>query len=296
MRIAAAAYPLDMPRDWQAYAAKIEDWVARAAGQGAELLVFPEYGAMELAGLDGAGAAADLETSLRAVAAHLPRADDLHARLARAHGVHILAASAPVFDPAIGGGARPVNRARLFAPGGGRAFQDKQVMTRFERESWGVVPGHGLRLFDTEIGRLGVLICYDAEFPALGRALIEAGAEVILVPSCTDTPAGYWRVRLGAQARALEGQCVVVQAPTVGLAGWSPAVDENTGAAGAFGPPDRGFPDNGILALGGIDVPGWVLVDVDSAAIAEVRRDGQVLGMAHWPESAARTAVQPVRL
>jgi hypothetical protein len=75
-----------------------------------------------------------------------------------------------------------------------------------------------------------VLICYDAEFPLLGRALMEAGVEILLVPSCTEALSGYWRVRVGAMARALEGQCVVVHAPTVGPADWSPAVDLNTGA------------------------------------------------------------------
>ena len=164
-------------------------------------------------------------------------------------------------------------------------------MTRFEREDWDVVPGGPLRVFDTTLGPMGVLICYDAEFPLLGRALMEAGVEILLVPSCTEAMAGYSRVRVGAMARALEGQCVVVHAPTVGAADWSPAVDMNTGAAAIYGPPDLGFPETGILAQGGLNAPGWVMADVDRAAIARVRRDGAVLGHAHWPESASRVRV-----
>jgi predicted amidohydrolase len=106
------------------------------------------------------------------------------------------------------------------------------------------------QVFDTALGRIGVLICYDAEFPLLGRALIEAGVEILLVPSCTEALSGYWRVRIGAMARALEGQCVVVHSPTVGPAPWSPAVDMNTGAAAIYGPPDLGFPETGVLAEG----------------------------------------------
>jgi translation initiation factor IF-1 len=53
-------------------------------------------------------------------------------------------------------------------------------------------------------------------------------------------------VRVGAMARALEGQCVVVHAPVVGPADWSPAVDLNTGAAAIYGPPDLGFPATGV--------------------------------------------------
>lgn len=280
MRIATAAYPLDWFDDWTAYADKLTDWVA---GAKADLLVFPEYGAMELASLAGAQTAGNLEASLTAVSDLIPQVDDLHADLARRFGVHILAASAPVWE-----GARPVNRARFFAPSGARGFQDKQIMTRFEREQWDVVTGQGLTLFDTGLGKIGVLICYDAEFPLLGRALIEAGADLILCPSCTDAQAGYARVRIGAQARALEGQCVTVQAVTVGDAPWCPAVDENRGAAGIYGPPDHGFPAEGVLAQGALNAPGWVRADVDLGAISRVRADGQVLNMRHWQEQIPR--------
>ena len=201
MRIAAAAYPLDFLDDWNAYARKTRAWVEEAAGQGADLLVFPEYGRMELATLDGAEVAGDLEGSLLAASRWTAEADALTDGLARAHGLHILAPSGPVFD----GGVRPVNRAGLFGPGGPLGVQDKQVMTRFEREDWDVVPGGPLRVFDTTLGPMGVLICYDAEFPLLGRALMEAGVEILLVPSCTEAMAGYSRVRVGAMARALEG-------------------------------------------------------------------------------------------
>jgi len=286
MKLAAAAYPMDMLSGWAHYEDKLAAWVEDAAGQGADLLVFPEYGAMELATLDGTEAAADLERSLHAVSGRIAEADALHARLARAHGVHILAASAPVLDPALG--ARPVNRARLFAPSGAMGVQDKQIMTRFEREDWDVVPGGPLTLFDTALGRIGVLICYDSEYPLLARALIEAGAEILLVPSCTEALAGYWRVRIGAMARALEGQCVTVMASTVGDAPWSPAVDTNCGAGGVFGPPDSGFPSTGVLAEGVLNRPGWTFAELHREAIAEVRTDGVVRNRAHWEEQPPR--------
>lgn len=283
MKIAAAAYPIDWHDSWASYEDKLSGWVAEAAGQGADLLVFPEYGAMELASLAGAEAAADLEWSIRAVAERVAGADELHARLAAAHRVHILAASAPVWE-----GARPVNRARFFGPAGQTGHQDKQIMTRFEREQWDLRPGGPLTLFQTALGRVGVLICYDSEFPLLARALVAAGAEILLVPSCTDALSGYWRVRVGAMARALEGQCVVVQAPVVGDAPWCPAVDENVGAAAIYGPPDTGFPATGVLAEGALNVPGWVYAEVDPAAVARVRAEGTVLNLAHWPEQDAR--------
>jgi predicted amidohydrolase len=157
-------------------------------------------------------------------------------------------------------------------------------MTRFERDPWGIAGGGAVRVFDTAIGRLGVAICYDVEFPLIARAMVEKGAEVILAPSCTDTLAGFHRVRTGARARALEGQCVVVQVPTVGPAPWSGTLDQNRGAAGFYGPPDDGFPDSGVIAQGPLDTGHVLVADVDRAAIASVRRDGQVLTFAHWSE------------
>ena len=286
MKIATAAYPLDPVTDWKTYAEKLRSWVSEAAGQGAELLLFPEYGAMELAMLDGPEAAGDLERSIAAVSRHIPDADGLHSDLAAQYGVHICAASAPVFDEAYG--PRPVNRARLFSPQGGCGVQDKQIMTRFEREEWDIVPGGPLHVFDTSLGKIGILICYDAEFPLLGRALCEA--DLILAPSATEALAGYSRVRIGAMSRALENQCVVAMASTVGDAPWCPAVDENTGMGGVFGPPDTGFPPTGVIAEGVLNKPGWTYAEVDLSAVSHVRTDGVVLNRAHWDEQSPRVA------
>ncbi len=291
MKIAASAYQLDFLPDWDAYAAKITAWVRDAASEGADLLVFPEYGAMELASLGGAAVAADLEAALHEVMRHGPAVEALHCALAAQFGVHILGASGPAqADYA----ARPVNRAVLYGPNGVIGHQDKQIMTRFEREDWDIAPGQGLRVFETPLGCLGVVICYDSEFPLLARALVEAGAEILLAPSCTEALAGYTRVKVGAMARALENQCVCVHAPTVGPAEWCPAVDTNAGAAAIYGPPDLGFPSDGILAQTALDTPGWVYADVSLDAIAHVRRAGAVLNHAHWGEQEMRIA-QPVQ-
>ena len=282
-RVAAAQYPIDRLDGWPAYEAKLAGWVEAAAVEGARLLVFPEYGAIELASLFPDPVPGDLRRQLAAVASLEERVVELHVRLARRHGVHILGASLPA-EAARG---RYYNRARLYGPEGGHGYQDKLVMTRFEREAWGVSGASELRLFETSLGRLGVCICYDVEFPLLARAQVEAGAELILAPSCTETLRGYWRVRVGSQARALENQCLVVQSPTVGDAPWSPAVDANRGAAGIYGPPDLGFPDDGVLAMGRLDAPTWLHAEIDLDRIAEVRAQGMVANHRDWPEQVA---------
>lgn len=284
MKIATAAYPLDELSSWAEYEDKLARWVSEAAGQGADLLVFPEYGAMELATLEGPEVAGNLEKSLWAVADRLKEADALHCRLAAEHGLHIVAASAP----AAGEGDRPVNRARLITPTGQIGQQDKQIMTRFEEEVWGVVPGGPLRTFDTALGRIGILICYDSEFPLLARAMMDC--DVICVPSVTEALSGYWRVRIGAMARALEQQCVTAMSSVVGPGDWSEALGTSFGTGGIFGPPDLGFPDTGVLALGEINRPGWTYAEVDPAAIARVREGGVVLNRRRWPRQEGRSA------
>jgi predicted amidohydrolase len=292
MKIATSAYPLDWFATWEDYEAKLTAWVAEAAQEGADLLVFPEYGAMELASLDGAAVAGDLNGSIRAVAGRVDASYALHAALSARFGVHILSGSAPV---SVGGIV--VNRAALFGPAGLIGVQDKQIMTRFEREDWGVTGATGttegagpLQVFDTALGRIGVLICYDSEFPLLARDLAERGVEVLLIPSCTEALEGYWRVRIGAMARALEGQCVTVMASLVGVEPRLFAVEENTGAGGVFGPPDRGFPPTGVIAEGKLNRPGWTYATVDLEAVRLVRADGHVLNHAHWPEQAVAIA------
>ncbi|KHA53280.1 carbon-nitrogen hydrolase family protein [Sulfitobacter geojensis] len=286
MKIATAAYPLDVLTSWAQYEDKLAGWVAQAAGQGAELLVFPEYGAMELATLDGLEVAGDLERSLFAVSDRLADADAVHVRLAAEYGVHIVAASAPAATE-----TRPVNRARLITPTGQIGVQDKQIMTRFEEEVWDVVPGNPLQVFDTTLGKIGILICYDSEFPLLGHAL--AACDVICVPSVTETLAGYWRVRIGTMARALENQCITAMSSVVGAAGWSDALGTSFGAGGVYCPPDRGFPETGVLAAGVLNDPGWTYADVDLAQVAEVRRDGIVLNRKHWDHQNGRDAPAP---
>jgi len=287
--LALAQYPIERLESFAAWEAKIADRVAVAAGKGAALLVFPEYGAMDLASLDPASMG-DLQGTLRFVSGLIERIDAHHRALAQAHGVHIVAASLPCPLP----DGRVVNRARLFTPDGRMAHQDKIVMTRFERELWDIAGGEAVRVFATRLGMIGISICYDVEFPLIARAQAQAGATLILAPSCTDTMQGYWRVRLGAQARALENQCFVAQVPTMGMAPWSPVVDENYGEAGLFGPPDGDVPDDGVLALGGAaPQEPWLYAPVDPARVARWREDGSVRLFRHWPEQftgAAATA------
>ena len=282
IRIAAAQYPPEALPSLGAYRDKLARWVAEAAGNGAELLVFPEYGAMEYAAAAGAAVAGDLAASLAAVSDALAEMDAAHADLARRHGVHILAASGPSARDGEDGQRRYVNAARLIAPSGKIGQQEKLIITPFERD-WGISGSTApLNVFETALGRIGIAICYDSEFPLLVRAQAEAGAGIVLIPSCTEFVSGFHRVRTAALARALENTCVTVLSPTVGEATWSPAIDYNSGAAGVYVPSERGVSDTGVLAEGELNRPQWVYADADLARIAAVKATGEMRNAADW--------------
>jgi predicted amidohydrolase len=256
------------------WAARLDREVAEAADHGARLLLMPEYAPLECAG----GDAPDLTAELAAAVAMAPACVEAAREVAYRHRVWLLPGTLPFRH-----GGDLVNRAPLISPKGRVVFQDKHVPTRFEAELWGVTAGAPPAVFETALGRIGVAVCFDAEFPGLVRAQVEAGAWLVLVPSCTDTLHGFSRVRIAAAARAMENQCFVCVAPTVGDSPWCGTLDSNRGYAVAFGPVDRGFPEDGVLARGGLDQPGWVYADLDPARLAAVRRDGAVRNHLSWP-------------
>jgi predicted amidohydrolase len=280
LHVASCAYSIEPIKSFAAFADKQSRLVAEAARAGAQLLVFPEYGSIELTSTLPDAQRGALARELSALTPLLAPMLELYSELAKRHGVYILSPSFP--ERIETSFARYHNRAHLHGPSGSLAFTEKLQMTRFESEQWGVSAGSLSRVFDTELGTLGVAICYDSEFPLLVRRQVAAGANLILVPSCTDTLAGYHRVHLSCRARALENQCFVVQAVTVGDAPWSIPLDRNVGAAGVYGPVEQSvFPD-GVVAQGKLNQSGWVYADLDLDAIARARREGQVHNHQDW--------------
>ncbi|MCC7320853.1 MAG: carbon-nitrogen hydrolase family protein [Rubellimicrobium sp.] len=288
MRIAAVAHAPGRSPDWDTLEARLDRIVA---GAGADLVVLPEYAGVEAALIDAPATLSPVEWRDRTAAVALAWAG-LVGTLARRHGCHILAGTTLWPTP-----EGIVNRAFLFAPSGAAVHQDKLILTPYERDVLHLTAGRELRLFETALGRIGVLVCYDSEFPLLARALVEGGASIILVPSCTDLPAGQTRVRQSCRARAIEGQCLIVQAPLVGGVAGCDIVDVNCGRAALFAPPDHGLPPDGIIAQSIPDQPAVVVAQVDPAAIARPRAEGQVGNFRHWPEQEAhRTVAQLQRL
>jgi predicted amidohydrolase len=285
--VSAAQYPIGEPKSIAEWEAKIASWVAEGAATGAKLLVFPEYAAIEQAAALGSDVSTSLTATLSAVADLAPARVAFHAVLARKFGVHILVGSGPIKRS----DGSYVNAAQLVTPEGAIGVQDKFIMTPFER-TWGVSAGETLRVFETAIGRIGIAICYDSEFPLLVRALAEAGADFVLVPSCTERISGFYRIRAGAAARALENQIAVITSPTVGEALWSPAVDVNTGSAGIFVPPDVFLSDTGVIAEGVLNAPGWITGEINFQRLRKLRTSGEMRNFADWSNQPGATPLR----
>jgi len=281
LKVAAAQYPIDQPATLDVWQDKIARWVAEGAETGAEVLVFPEYAAIEQAAALGETVYGDLEATLEAVAELEASRVALHSELAARHNVYILVGSGPSRQ----GEGRYVNAAQLVTPKGSIGVQEKLIMTPFETD-WGISAGAQALVFDTPLGLIAINICYDSEFPLLARAMAEAGTELLLVPSCTERLSGYHRVRTGSRARALENQIAAVVSPTVGEALWSPAVDHNTGSAGIYVPAEQTISDTGVLAQGTLNAAEWVAAEVDLARLRHLRTSGEMRNFVDWPNQA----------
>jgi predicted amidohydrolase len=280
-RIAAIAWEIGRPAGVAGWAARLR---AAADAARADIVVCPEYAPLEAF----AATTPDLKGELSRALAGGAEAIRAAADIARGAGVWLLAGSLPMRD-----GDAVRNRAILASPDGRVLLADKHVMTRFEDEEWGIAGGAPPGVFETAWGRVGIAICFDAEFPNLVRAQVEAGAFLILIPSCTDTEAGFERVRIAARARAMENQCFTALAPTVGAAPWSAALDANRGQALICGPMDHGFPPDGILAASAMDAPGVAAARLDPAALETVRAQGQVQNHRRWPRAAPAPLLVP---
>ena len=273
IRIATLQYFVRPIRVFEEFRHQVEGLVRTAAGYECQLLVFPEYFAVQLLTLGDLGA--PMREQVRALADRTPALLELMGGLARQHGIHIVAGSFPVRDA-----AQPdklYNQSHFFAPDGSHGHQGKLHMTRFEKEVWKVSPSDRLRVFETGFGRLAIAICYDVEFPEIARAAARQDALLLVVPSYTDDRQSYLRVRYCAHARAIENQMYVIHATTVGSLPMVPAISLNYGQASLLSPSDFAFGRDGIIAEGSPNQESMVIGELNLKTIAEARETGTVL-------------------
>jgi predicted amidohydrolase len=270
--ISAAQYPITEHKSFADWAAHIEKWVSEAVITGAQLLVFPEYGSMELVSIFSNEIRADIRRQVKELDLIKEDFCNIFSDLAKKYKTIIVAPSIPVIEA-----NRNVNRVYVFSEKGLVGYQDKLFMTRFENEEWGIESGDKtLTLFEASWGSFGIQICYDVEFGIGSQLLSSAGASLIIAPSCTETIRGATRVHIGARARALENQIYTAVSQTVGNAQWSPAVDINYGYSAFYSTPDKDLPEEGIISTMTPQHEGWLTATLDISQISDVRNNGQV--------------------
>ena len=273
IRVATLQYYIRPVASFEQFADQVKGLVETAADYKCHLLVFPEYFTIQLLPLGNLKA--PVQEQVRELSRQLPRFIDLMTAVSRAAGIYVVAGSIPVMDDPSNG--QVFNDCFVFNPRGEHQTQGKLHMTRWEREAWFVSPRQKLRIFETDFGPIAVNICYDVEFPEIARQAARHGAQLLIVPSCTDDRQGLLRVRYCAQARAIENNMYVVMSSTVGSLPMIPAVSLNYGQAAILTPSDFPFSRDGILAEGVVNQETMVIGDLNLQTIQQSHTDGTVL-------------------
>ncbi|MEZ0007315.1 putative amidohydrolase/ribosomal protein S18 acetylase RimI-like enzyme [Flavobacterium sp. 28YEA47A] len=149
-------------------------------------------------------------------------------------------------------------------------------ITPNEVQYWGMKGGSEIRTFDTDCGKIGIMICYDVEFPELSRLMADEGMEILFVPFLTDTQNAYTRVKFCAQARAIENECYVAIAGCVGNLPKVNNMDIQYAQAAVFTPSDFAFPSNGIKAEATPNTEMTLIADVDLDLLKKLHEQGSV--------------------
>ncbi|SOE20536.1 Predicted amidohydrolase [Spirosomataceae bacterium TFI 002] len=247
---------------------QVEYFVDALSGYKSDFALFPEFfNAPLMAEFNHLNEA----EAIRKLAEFTPIIKAEFAKLAISYNINIITGSMPeVVDGVL------YNIGYLCKRDGGMDRYEKLHVTPDEAKVWAMQGGSKLQTFDTDCGKIGVLICYDSEFPELSRLLAEEGMDILFVPFLTDTQNGYNRVRHCAQARAIENECYVAIAGSVGNLPNVHNMDIQYAQSMVFTPCDFQFPTNGIKAEATPNTEMILIADVDIDQLTELHNYGSV--------------------
>lgn len=270
VRVACVQYQMRKIADFDEFAAQVRYFVETAGEDyGVDYVLFPEFFSVQLLSAMEPYSSRD---GIRKLAGLTPKFRELMSTLAREQGLHLIAGSHPVLQE----DGSLQNEAMLFRPDGSFVSQPKLHITPSETKWWGITGGNQLLVIQTPKAKIGILICYDVEFPEAARYLAEQGVEILFVPYCTDNRQGYLRVTKCAAARAIENQIYVVTAGVVGNLPDVPAMDIHYGRAAVYTPSDFEFARDGIQAEADPNVETMLVTDLDINDLYRSREAGSV--------------------
>ena len=245
-----------------------EFFIDAVSGYGSDFALFPElFTAPLMADYNHLSEA----EAIRELARHTDPIRKRFQEFAISYNINIITGSMPYVES-----GNLYNVGFLCKRDGTSEMYTKIHITPNEVIHWGMKGGSQFKTFDTDCGKIGILICYDVEFPELSRLLADEGMDILFVPFLTDTQNGYTRVKHCSQARAIENECYVAIAGCVGNLPKVNNMDIQYAQSSVFTPSDFAFPSNGIKAEATPNTEMTLIVDVDLNLLKELHEHGSV--------------------
>ncbi len=268
VRIGVVQWQMRNIRSVEALYENVEFFVDAVSGYQSDFLVLPEFFNIPLMAEYNDDEPA---VAIRRLAEYTEEIRDKLVTYAIEYNTNIIAGSMPLLKE-----GKLYNVAYLCRRDGTYDAQYKIHVTPSEASAWGMIGGNKVRTFETDRGKIGILICYDSEFPELSRKMADEGMQILFVPFCTDTQNGYQRVRLCSRARAIENECYVAIAGSVGNLPKVKNMDLQFAQSAVFSPSDFAFPQNAIVAEGTPNNEMMIIADVDLDLLKDLHQHGSV--------------------
>ncbi|MBN3553337.1 bifunctional GNAT family N-acetyltransferase/carbon-nitrogen hydrolase family protein [Fictibacillus nanhaiensis] len=268
VRITTIQYMMKTINSFEDFATQVEYYTDVASDQGSDFAVFPELLTTQLLSFCEEKSPS---LAIRKLTEFTEQYIELFTNLAVRYNVNIIGGSHFVEED-----GDIYNVAYLFRRDGTIDKQYKIHITPNERKWWGITAGDKVQVFDTDCGKVAILICYDIEFPELSRIVTDQGAKIIFTPFCTEDRQGYLRVRYCSQARAIENEIYTAIAGTVGNLSQVENMDIQYAQSGIFTPSDFSFPRDGIVGECHPNIETVVVGDVDLEILRRQRKTGSV--------------------
>ena len=268
VRICVVQYMMKKINSFEEFAHQCEYFVDVSSNYRSDFVVFPEIFTTQLLSFMDQNTASE---SVRKLTTFTEQYIAIFTDFAMRYNVNIIGGSHFVEE-----NGHIYNIAYLFRRDGTIDKQYKLHITPNEDQWWGISTGNEIKVFDTDCGKISILICYDIEFPELARLVTDKGANIIFTPFCTDERQGYLRVRYCAQARAVENQVYTVIAGTVGNLTHVANMDIQYAQSAIFTPSDFSFPRDGIMAECNPNIEMVMVGDLDLELLKRSRKSGTV--------------------
>ena len=269
VRIVCVQYQQRAVKSFDEFAKIVEYYVDVSGDYKADFLLFPELFTMQLLSIENEEVIPSI--AIQHMTKYTSRIRDLFQSLSVRYNVNIIAGSHPT---EVDGRVRNVSYICL--RDGSVHEQTKIHPTPDEKYWWRIEGGDEVKAIDTDCGPIGVLICYDSEFPELTRHLVNQGIRFLFVPFLTDNRQAYCRVRYCCQARAVENQIYVAIAGNVGNLPKVKNLDIQYAQSAIFTPCDFPFAKDGIAAEATPNVEMVAIADLRTDVLLEARTHGAV--------------------